>query len=256
MRVFSGTKCVYEARDPISKTEYLSMSVTEDNSIYLPLANQQSLDYFEDAITRGVETASTSLGKPLVVVSSKERTKARLEIIDMTTGSLSARWDVSRLGEVSSVTWVPGATGQSFVSVFGPAAVLWSPQDMPKRDNWQTGIPSLVPCFSNVPVEEPEEAFDFNQLARERERISLFARVTQDGYCFERQSDTEKEIRQASHQSHDQSAGLFEEPEYPFLSIDGIFKSGGVYGDVEIEMESKAKIYKEGGEVIRFVHRL
>ena len=103
--------------------------------------------------------------RPLLALSSRETGKCKLDIIDLTTAQHIplVRLDVTRLSEISSISWLPNAPGRSFVTVFtGGSSVLWTHAIQAKRDNWQTFVPNLTSCFMNMPHPEQETEFDFN----------------------------------------------------------------------------------------------
>jgi hypothetical protein len=172
----------------------------------------------KDAITRVIFTSvSVCPGpRPLLAVGSKEAgNRLKLELLDLSaTPTPLLRWDVSRLGEITKLAWLPAASGRAFVSIFSTgSSVLWTPAPQSRRDNWQTCVPNLEPCFTNQPHAERETEFDFN-MKGDRGVVNRYARSETREWEFGQGLPTE--VEEAVQVDDEIVPG---EPKYPFLDL-------------------------------------
>ena len=166
-------------KDGLSAGPALEVQWISDTPLTVLVRQKDTISFFKsdgglhcyhqlkDSINRVTYLASAACPgpRPLMALSSKETGKCKLEIYDLTTAQPTplVRWDVTRLGEISSIAWLPNAPGRAFVTVFASgSSVLWTHALQAKRDNWQTFVPNLTSCFTNIPHPEEETEFDFN----------------------------------------------------------------------------------------------
>ena len=111
------------------------------------------------------------------------------------------------------------------------------------RDNWQTFVPNLEPCFVNMSYLEKETEFDFN--------VKSFDNTVINRYC--KLKEKQWDFGQGEPCKNAESMELVEdavpgEPVYPFLDLSRIIKDR--YKIAEVKASDRH--FTDSGEVVWF----
>ena len=268
LRVYhrGSTTEAFKYTEGLGDSPVLSIEFISANPLILLVMQKETISFFRatsgpnlvcyhqlaDSINRITYLASKVCpgSRPLLALATKDEmrsgNRAKLELLDVTSSPTPLlKFDVSRLGDVSGLSWIPSSHGRSFVSVFSSGcSLLWAPALQMKKDNWQTYVPNLESCGVNVPMQEKESEFDFNMIG-DPGVVSRYMKGEREwdfGQGVPIEGAEEEAIKVESVRS---------EPKYSFMVLDKL--SLDKYELVTVNEEGTGdRLFTTTGETIRF----